>query len=32
MRLGGMRPHLLEQLRVVIGLEVAVAHGAVDLA
>ena len=31
MRLGGMRPHLLEQLRVVIGLQVAVAHGAVNL-
>jgi hypothetical protein len=30
-RLGGVRPHLLEQLLVVIGLEVAVAHGAVNL-
>jgi hypothetical protein len=31
MGLGGMRTHLLEQLLVVIGLEVAVAHGAVNL-
>jgi hypothetical protein len=29
--LGGMRSHLLEQLGVVIGLQVAVAHRTVDL-
>jgi hypothetical protein len=31
MRLGGVGAHLLEQLLVVIGLEVAVAHRTVDL-